>query len=214
MSHELDRVIDEFVQACHEVGRRGLVRCSSGNLSRRLDKTRMLATASRSWLEKITAEQVSICRIADGGLIEGPKPTVEMGFHAAILRTRPDVNVVLHFQTPCATTLACREGEETDFFVIPEIPYYMGRVGHVPFLPPGSEELAEAVASTMQDHDMAVMSHHGMVTVAADYAHAIQNAEFFELACHVIVHGGENVTSLPVEAVRQLLAMGSRGGPV
>lgn len=211
MTHEPEAAVGDFIQACHDVGRRGLVRCSSGNLSRRLDETRMLATASRSWLENVTAQQVSVCRIADGALLEGPRPTVEIGFHARILKARPDVNVVLHFQTPCATTLACREAEAVNFFVIPEVPVYMGHVGHVPYLLPGSEELAEAVAAVMRDHDMAVMSHHGMVTVADDYAHAIQNAEFFELACHVIVHGRERVTPLPDEEVQRLLELGGKG---
>lgn len=34
---------------------------------------------------------------------------------------------------------------------------------------------------------MVVMSNRGIVPVAADYAHAIQNAEFFELACEIII---------------------------
>ncbi len=208
MTNQPERVFDEFIEACHDVGRRGLVRCSSGNLSRRLDETRMLATASRSWLENITDQQVSVCNIADGAVLEGPKPTVEIGFHRRILKARSDINVVLHFQTPCATTLACRDSDVTNFFVIPEIPYYIGPIAQVPYMLPGSEELAEAVADAMQSHNMAVMSHHGMVTVAKDYAHAIQNAEFFELACQIIVHGGDRVAPISEEGVQDLLGLG------
>jgi ribulose-5-phosphate 4-epimerase/fuculose-1-phosphate aldolase len=184
-------ILDGFLAACHQVARRGLVRCSSGNVSVRLDETRMLVSATRSWMETITAGQVAVCRIADGERLEGPKPTVELGFHAGILRARPEVNVVLHFQTPHATALACRAEDGIDFNVIPEIPFYIGPVARVPYLVPGSRELAAAVADAMRKHDMVVMSNHGLVTVAADYAHAIQNAEFFELACQVITlnHG-------------------------
>ncbi len=166
----------------------------------------MLATATRSWMESMSPEQVSVCRISDGALLDGPKPTSEIAFHAGILETRSDVDVVLHFQTPYATALACRKADDVDYFVIPEIPFYIGPVARVPYLPPGSKELAEAVSGAMQDHDMVIMSNHGMVTVAADYAHAIQNAEFFELACEVIIHGGESLRPLAKERVKALLA--------
>ena len=197
--------LDAFVATCREAGCRNLVRCSSGNLSRRLEGDRMLATASRSWLERLTPAEVCVCRLADGALLSGPRPTVEMGVHAEILRTRPEVEVVLHFQSPCATALACR-ADAVDYRVIPEVPYYLGPVARVPYLPPGSDELAVAVAAAMAEHDLVVLDHHGMVTVAGGYDAAIQNAEFFELACEVIVHGGEGVVPLAPEAVQALMA--------
>jgi ribulose-5-phosphate 4-epimerase/fuculose-1-phosphate aldolase len=51
------------------------------------------------------------------------------------------------------------------------------------------------------------MANHGQVTVARDLDHAIQNAEFFELACQVIVQSGDNIRPLAPEAVQKLLAM-------
>ena len=200
-----ERVLEEFVEACHRAAGRGLMRCSSGNLSWRIDGGRLLASSSRSWMEDISPAEVSVCRISDGALLEGNKPTIEIAFHAGILRTRPDVNVVMHFQTPCAATLACRPPGEVNYFVIPEIPFYIGHVARVPFLLPGSKELAEAVTDAMRDHDMVIMGNHGQVTVADDMDHLIQNAEFFELACEIIVRGGESVQPLPQEEVNALL---------
>ena len=148
-----------------------------------------------------------MCRIADGGILDGPKPTVEIAFHAGILRARPDIDVVMHFQTPYATALACREMDATDYFVIPEIPFYIGHVARVPYLLPGSKDLADAVTAAMQDHDLVIMSNHGMVTGATDYAHAIQNAEFFELACEIITHGGTKLKPLSQEDGDRLLEL-------
>jgi len=199
-----EEILNEFVETCHRAARHGLMRCSSGNMSVRLDETRMLATASRSWMENVSAEEVSVCRIADGALIEGAKPTVEIGFHAGILRTRADVNVVLHFQTPCATALACRESDDINYSVIPEIPFYIGAIGHVPYISPGSKQLADAVTEAMQEHDLVVMQNHGLVTVAADYAHVIQNAVFFEFACELITINKDEMRALTVDEVRRL----------
>lgn len=196
-----------FVRACHEAANHGLVRASSGNLSMRLDRDRLLVTSSRSWLGTLRRENIALCRLADGALLEGGKPSVETGFHAGIMRLRPEVNVVLHFQTPCATALACRKPGKIDYFVIPEIPFYIGHVAAVPYLPPGSKELARAVIGAMRNHDMVMMANHGQVTVARDIEHAIQNAEFFELACEIILHGGDRIRPLPTKAVKTLLAL-------
>jgi ribulose-5-phosphate 4-epimerase/fuculose-1-phosphate aldolase len=206
MENVPDDVLEEFVLACHDAASRDLMRCSSGNISRRLDDSRLLATASRSWTENLTTAEVSVCSIADGSLLDGPKQSVEIGFHAGIMRARPDVNVVIHFQSPCATTLACRRDDDINYFVIPEIPFYIGHVARVPCLNPGSSDLAEAVTAAMREHDMVIISNHGMVTVAADYAYAIQNAEFFELACDVITRGGDTVKPLTDEEADYFLA--------
>lgn len=200
--------IDGLIEACHRAGRHGLMRSSSGNISLRLDETRMLVTASRSWLGRLTGEDVSICLISDGSVLEGCKPTVEIGFHAGILRTRPDVNLVMHFQTPCATALACQASDNINYNVIPEIPFYIGPVARIPYVLPGSKELAQAVTDAMREHDLVVMGNHGQVTVARDADHAIENAEFFELASEIILHSGDRVTAISEKEAQRLIEMG------
>jgi ribulose-5-phosphate 4-epimerase/fuculose-1-phosphate aldolase len=171
-------------------------------MSWRLDASRFLVTASGCWMESLTPEQVSLCRTADGSLLEGRPPSVESGFHAGILQCRSDIDTVLHFQSPCATTLGCTIGAgEINYAVIPEVPVYIGAIASVPYIRPGSPELAAAVVAAMQDHDLAVLAHHGQVSAAPDLNSAIQNAVFFELACRIILHGGDKVEPLPAEAI-------------
>ncbi|MHC4166707.1 MAG: class II aldolase/adducin family protein [Planctomycetota bacterium] len=200
----------EFIKACRDAARCGLVRCSSGNMSLRLDSDRMLITASRSWMGSLTADGICVCRISDGTSLNDKRPSVEIGFHAGILRCRPEVNVVLHFQTPCATVLASRDTKDVNYFVIPEVPFYVGPVARVPYEQPGSEVLADAVTGAMRAHDMVTIANHGQVTAADSFAHAIQNASFFELACEIILRGGDEVTAMSREAAQHLLD--SRGG--
>jgi len=210
MTDVAEQTVKEFVEACRDAARRGLVRCSSGNMSLRLDSNRMLITASRSWMEHLTADGICVCRISDGTSPDDKRPSVEIGFHAGILRCRPEVNVVLHFQTPCATALASRDTEDVNYFVIPEVPFYIGPVARVPYEQPGSEVLADAVTDAMRTHDMVTIANHGQVTAADSLAHAIQNASFFELACEIILHGGDYLTAMSREAAQHLL--GLRGG--
>lgn len=194
----------EFVAGCRQIAARNLVRCSAGNVSWRVDATRMMIKPSRVWLSNITVKDVAVCRIADGAALNGRSPSVEVGFHAGILRARPDVNVVLHFQTPCATTLACMAGRKVNYFIIPELPFYIGPVAVVPYLAPGSDALARAVTAAMRKHNMVQMRNHGQVTAAADFEHAIQNAVFFELAAEIILHAGPRLRPMAAADVRHL----------
>jgi len=203
--------LDRFVEACRDAARRALVRCSCGNLSMRVDEQSFLVTATGSWMERMTAEQATLCHTRDGAVLRGPKPSSEVGFHAGILRARPELNVVLHFQTPCATALACRKPDGLDYAVIPEVPYYIGSIAHVPYFTPGTDELAAAVTEAMRTNDMVLMANHGQVTAGRDYDQVVQNAEFFELACQILLIGGDAVAPMSAPAVEALRALRAKG---
>ena len=199
--------LEAFARACRRVAEAGLVRCGSGNMSWRVGEDLMAVSATRAWLERLTADEVAVCRIGDGEVLNDRRPSVESRFHAGILRARPEVNVVLHFQSPNATALCCGEPEKTDFFVIIEVPYYIGRPAAVEYLPAGSPELAAAIVEAARNHDMILLKNHGQVVVGTNFDDAIQKAVLFELACHVIVHG-KNVQPLSEEAAESLIAAG------
>jgi ribulose-5-phosphate 4-epimerase/fuculose-1-phosphate aldolase len=203
-----------FARECRRAAAHGLVQCSSGNISWRAGGGRMLVKSSRAWLATLTARNVAVCRIEDGASLNGVKPTVEIGFHAGILRARPDVNVVAHVQSPFATLLACRGGRVPNFEVVPEIPFYIGPVAWVPCLLPGSPQLADAVVRAMRAHDLAMLRNHGQVVAAEDFDHAIQMAVFFELACRILVQGGRGVRPVAPRVCKALRAArsGRRAG--
>ena len=157
---------------------------------------------------ELTAEQIALCRISHGSRLEGPGPTVEINFHAGIMRNRADIGVVLHFQSNAATTIACMQPEKINFNAIPEIPFRIGSIGHVPYLTPGSQELATAVSDAMRQHNLVMLQNHGQVLVAKNYADSIPNAVFFVLACEIILRAGQDLCPLTPEAVASLRASG------
>lgn len=133
--------IREFVRQAHRVGEAGLTICSSGNLSWRIGDE-ALVSGTGSWVPTLTESQVSICRISDGTVLNGVKPSMESTFHLGVMRRRPDVGVVLHFQSPYATQIACSERRPESYNVTAEVPLHVGRViPEVPFFCPGSPNL-------------------------------------------------------------------------
>lgn len=118
--------ISEFLGYAHRVGAAGLTVCSSGNLSWRIDDDTVLVSGTGSWVPDLTADKVAVCRLSDGAVLNGVRPSMESVFHLGVLRRRPEMSVVLHFQSPYATAVACREVLPKDFNFTAEVPIHVG----------------------------------------------------------------------------------------
>ena len=187
MTSEQNERIKTFVEACHKIVVHDLLRYSAGNLSWRWDDGLVAVSASRAWLGDISEQQVAICTLADGNCINDKTPSVESGFHFGVLRSRPDTNLVLHFQSPYATAIACGNPCNYNFNVILEIPFYIGRPAIVEYFQPGSLELSEAAISAMKESNLVILRNHGLITAGTDFRDVIQKAGFFELACQILL---------------------------
>lgn len=184
---EIKALIKEFVSQAHRVGDAGLTICSSGNLSWRVGEI-ALVSGTGSWVPTLREDQVSICRVSDGEVLNGVRPSMESTFHLGVMRQRPEVNVVLHFQSPYATQIACSEVRPASYNVTAEVPLHVGRViPEIPFLRPGSPELAEAVVEAMKTRNSIQLLQHGQVVCGTDFDDTFQRAMFFEMAARICV---------------------------
>lgn len=116
--------------------------------------------------------------LCPGQVENGVRPSMESVFHLGVLRERPEVNVVLHFQSEYATVVACMKNKPSNFNVTLEVPYHVGEVAVVPYYRPGSLELANAVIEAMKDHDAVLLSNHGQVVCGRDFDEVL-NGLFF-----------------------------------
>ncbi len=199
-----EKLIQEFILIARRIGRLGLVQCSSGNLSWRINDHIMLITATGSWMERLDKEDVAVCKIEDGESLNGISPSVEVGFHNGIFKIRDDVRMVLHFQSPYATAVACIEPSFENFNLIPEIPYYIGSIKRIPFYAPGSSALAYAVVEAARLNNMIIMQNHGLVTMAPDADLLLKRALFFELACKILFIGGKSIKGLSRSQIKDM----------
>jgi L-fuculose-phosphate aldolase len=134
----------------------GLVSGTEGNASARAGE---LVAISPSGLAYDTLRPEEICLVTpDGELVEGPRPSVELPMHLAVLAARPDVGAVVHTHSPRATAN-------------PPVPVADGVSGTV--------ELGTAVVEAAGDGLAVVIRDHGPVCFGADLADALARA--FEL---------------------------------
>ena len=202
----LQTMMEQFVAMAHKVGKYGLTVCSSGNLSWRIGDEALL-TGTGSWVPELPMNKVSHVVVATGEVLNGVKPSMECGFHLGVMRERPDVNCVLHFQSPYATAVACMENPPTDFNVTAELPYHVGaEIPQIPYHRPGSPELAAAVIEAMKDHNSILLRKHGQMTCGKDFNQALERAMFFEMACRIVIQTGCKYTTLTQAEKDDLMA--------
>lgn len=149
-------------------------------------------------------KNVVLVELSTGNILQGKNPTGEFPLHRAVLHANPEVNVVLHCQSPAATALGCTNNVWLDYDVIIEVPIYIGKVEHLPYLKPGSEELANAVAAASRSAGVIQLSNHGQVITGKNYRDVIQKAVFFELACSIIIKNNFNPSSLLHDQISEL----------
>lgn len=196
--------IEQFIAQAHRVGDAGLTICSSGNLSWRIGDE-ALVSGTGSWVPTLQKEKVSLCRVADGEVLNGVKPSMESGFHLGVLRARPDVDVVLHFQSPYATAVACMKEIPDNFNVTAEVPCHVGEeIPVIPYFRPGSPELAQHVIEALSGHNSCLLRKHGQVVCGKDFDEVFQRAMFFEMACRIIVLSGGRFDVLTREEITDL----------
>lgn len=157
----------------------------------------VMISGTGSWVPDLNADQVSVCRLSDGQVLNGIRPSMESVFHLGVMRKRPDVGCVLHFQSPYATTVACMKNRPTNFNVTAELPLHVGEeIPMVPFFRPGSKELAEHVVEAMTDHNSIMLLKHGQVVCGKDFRQALERAMFFEFGCRVVLQANGNLDPL------------------
>lgn len=197
--------IEEFVRQARRVGAAGLTICSSGNLSWRLENDEVLLSGTGSWVPELTADRVSVCRLSTGEVLNGVRPSMESVFHIGVMRRREDVNVVLHFQSPYATAVACMDRRPDNFNFTAEMALHVGEtIPMIPYFRPGSPELASHVIDALTEHNSAMLLKHGQVVCGKDFDQAFERAMFFEMGCRIAVLNGGNVNPLTPEEIGDL----------
>ncbi len=205
---ELDSVRQQLCEVGHYLGERGLAWGTSGNISLRMDDEHFLISASGAWLGRLTPEQTALCSLLHERF-EGAKPSVETPMHRAIYRNRPEAQVVVHVSPPYTTLVACSSIEvPTDLNV--ENIFYLGRIARVPYIHPGTHQLADAVGEAVREHETVILSNHGVITFHQSVPEVLMRVESFEMSCRILVMA--RMANIPLNHLSSDLVEELRGG--
>ncbi|WP_054842040.1 class II aldolase/adducin family protein [Vulcanisaeta distributa] len=178
----LRRVIVEIFRLAYA---RKLVDLLGGNASARLGSDEVLITPTS--MPKILIKPQSIVKIRlDGTVVSGGNPSSEWRMHVGIYRVRDDVKFVLHTHPPNILALT-KAGLKIDLSLSEAISY-VGEIAEVPYLKPGSAELADAVSRAISRRGgvtAVILRNHGLVTVGSTPYEALNRAEVLENLAYI-----------------------------
>jgi len=157
----------------------GLAIGTAGNLSCRAGD--VVAITPRGVGYDVMAPQ-HICLVTlDGGQIDAPLgPSSELPMHLAVYR-RCDAAAVVHTHSPFATTLGTVIDE------LPPIHYLISLLGGpvrvAPYATPGSDELADHMATALEGRSAVLLGNHGTITTGDSLEQAYSRALLLEWLC-------------------------------
>jgi ribulose-5-phosphate 4-epimerase/fuculose-1-phosphate aldolase len=161
------------------------VKGTSGNISAKIPGTdTFLIKPSGARLEVLKPEELVLVDHLGNKIRGESNVSRETRMHAAIYRTRKDAQAVVHTHAPTSTAFGIAKTE-----ILPlQIEMFMllpNGVPVIPFQPPGSESLAEAVQKKISDSDAVILENHGIVTVGSTIEAACSLNEMVEAGSKV-----------------------------
>ena len=197
-----------IVRAGSRLAAAGLVAGPDGNISVRFGDAQLLVTPSGANKGLLRTADIVLVDL-DGRPVRGERgqPSSELLLHLALYRARTDVGAVVHAHPPTATGFALA-GEDLMAPLLPEVILQAGGVPLVPYALPGSQALADAVASAAERHDALLLANHGAVAFGGTLEAAVQCMESVEHAARIVLVARQlgRVTPLTPEQVQALTA--------
>ena len=177
---------EQICDVCHKMWQKGWVEANDGNVSVRLEDGTFLATPTGMSKSFITPEK--LVRIDKNGKVldgePGLRPSSEIKMHLRCYREREDVGAVLHAHPPVATGFAVANIPLDDYSMI-ETVISLGSVPVTPYGTPSTEEVPEAIAPYLADHDAMLLQNHGALAVGPDIIGAYYRMETLELFAQI-----------------------------
>jgi L-fuculose-phosphate aldolase len=174
----------DMIATCLRMNAAGLNIGTAGNLSVRL-RGGFLVTPTGIDYELMRPEQI-VAMDFDDHYFGDYYPTSEWRFHSAILKSRPDANVVLHSHAIHCTTLAsCRMD-------IPALHYGIASVGddiikcsgYAPF---GTPDLSREALAALGPRHACLLGNHGVIVVGKTIGKTFQLLQEVEFLAQLTI---------------------------
>jgi L-ribulose-5-phosphate 4-epimerase len=200
----------ELVAVVTELYATQLITATGGNVSVRIPGTdQCWITPSQAFKGELHPDSLVRIDLDGNPLDEGaPSPSSERLMHCAIYRARPEAAAVIHAHAPHATILV---NAGLPFLPVSTEAAFFGDIPRVPFIMPGTDELAHAVGEASRESWAVLMQNHGLIVAgrslrrAADMVEIVDRSAQVILGCYAV---GKTPPTLPDDAVATLRSLG------
>ena len=151
-----------IIDTCRKMNALGINQGTSGNIGLRHRDGYLLTP---SGMEYDLMQPADIVQMDfDGGYTGKRVPSTEWRFHRDILKTRTEVDVVIHTHSMFCTTLAILGRP------IPAVHYLVAAAGGndircAPYVTPTTQELSDVALEALKDRRACLLAHHGVIVI-------------------------------------------------
>jgi len=189
------------VTVYREIGRRGLIAGSSGNVSHRTPSG-MVITPSGCSAETLEPDAVVPMTLA--GEAAGTRaPSSEWAMHAAIYLAYPTAQCIVHTHADACTALACLDEG------LPPFHYMVANFGGddvrcAPYVTFGTPELARLAVEALAGRRACLLANHGMIVHAPTADRALTDTIVLETLCrqYLLARSAGTVRLLTADEMR------------
>jgi autoinducer 2 (AI-2) kinase len=200
----------EMVAVIQELYAIQVITATGGNVSARIPGTDELWITPSALFKGDLRPEVMVRIDLDGNVLgEGTRaPSSERLMHCAVYKTRPEARAVIHAHAPHATILA---NTDLPFLPISTEAAFFDNLPRIPFVMPGTQALADAIADAVKGSWAVLMKNHGLLVGgrslrrAADMVEIVERSSQIILGCHAV---GKEPPVLPADVVATLRKMG------
>jgi ribulose-5-phosphate 4-epimerase/fuculose-1-phosphate aldolase len=200
----------QLVEVVNELYATQLITATGGNVSVRTGTPgEAWITPSQLFKGDLTPEILVRIDVDGRALDPGARsPSSEALMHTAVLEAKPEAQAVIHCHAPNATVLV---NTGLPFLPISTEAAFLVNIGRIPFVMPGTGDLADAIVEAMGGGWAVLMQNHGLLVAgrslrrAADMAEIVERTAEVILSCYAV---GREPPVLPDETVAMLSKMG------
>ena len=172
----------EVIETAIEMERLGINQGTSGNISARWRDGLLITPSGVPYAQLRTQDIVWLPLDVsdDAAVFEQSRPSTEWRFHRDILRSRPEINAVVHTHSNAATAMAIHGRD------IPAHHYMVAVAGGnsircAPYATFGSQALSTHAITALKDRTACLLAHHGVIAIGHDLARALWLANEVEV---------------------------------
>lgn len=213
-----ERIKQEICDVCNKMWQQGWVAANDGNVSVKLDSHTFICTPTGISKSFITPNK--LIKINEKAEIieanEEYRPSSEIKMHLRVYKEREDVGAVVHAHPPVATAFALAH-IPLDSYSLIENAIVIGSVPITPFGIPSTEEVPNAIAPYLSEHDVLLLENHGALAIGSDVITAYYRMETLELVAKTTFHarmllGGKPEAEIPQQTLEKLFNMREKYG--
>ena len=159
-----------MVDICRRMNSTGINQGTAGNLSNRIEGGFLITPTSLPY-ERMQPDDIVEMGF-DGTFVGKHRPSSEWRFHRDILRSRPDIDVVLHCHSIYATTLAVHHK------TIPSFHYMTGVAGGTTircarYATFGTQALSDNAIEALEGRLACLLGQHGQISLGKNLESAL-----------------------------------------